>query len=282
MRRIGIFGGSFDPIHNGHVNIARRAAADWKLDKVLVIPAAVSPFKTSTPPFFSDEMRWKMVCAACSDVTNDLLSGKNSRNSASGIADGNIRGSYSVNPVSVLLERESNEVNSIDTISGLSERESNRADPLNSVSGLSERESNGSDSIDSVSGMSERESNGFDSIDPVSGLSERENRSRKRLEDILVPSDIELKRPGTSYAIDTVRAVHKLYPDAELYFIIGEDSVEGLPRWKDWETLKTLAYFVSYPRTPESSTEIRRRLSAGESVSSLVPPSVSALLRSRI
>jgi len=91
-----------------------------------------------------------------------------------------------------------------------------------------------------------------------------------------------LKRPGTSYAIDTVRAVHELYPDAELYFIIGEDSVEGLPRWKNWEMLKTLAHFVSYPRTPESSTEIRRRLSAGESVSTLVPPSVSALLRSRI
>ena len=48
--RIGIYGGSFDPVHYGHVNVARTAVADLALDKLVVIPAAVSPFKTATPP----------------------------------------------------------------------------------------------------------------------------------------------------------------------------------------------------------------------------------------
>ena len=40
--------------------------------------------------------------------------------------------------------------------------------------------------------------------------------------------------------------------------MIGEDSVEGLPRWKDSDELKKLCTFKSYPRTPESSTAIRK------------------------
>ena len=43
-----------------------------------------------------------------------------------------------------------------------------------------------------------------------------------------------------------------------LFFVIGEDSVEGLERWKDIDELRRLVSFKSYPRTPESSTEIRR------------------------
>ena len=43
---IGIYGGSFNPVHFGHVNVARRAIEDLALDKLLVIPANVSPFKT--------------------------------------------------------------------------------------------------------------------------------------------------------------------------------------------------------------------------------------------
>ena len=79
--------------------------------------------------------------------------------------------------------------------------------------------------------------------------------------DKCVVDDRELKRGGVSYAIDTVREIRAEYSDStsslHLYFIIGEDSVEGLPRWKDYETLKTLCEFVPFPRTKESSTEIR-------------------------
>ena len=43
--RIGILGGSFDPIHNGHLNMAISAYEEFKLDKVLLMPAAHSPNK---------------------------------------------------------------------------------------------------------------------------------------------------------------------------------------------------------------------------------------------
>ena len=68
----------------------------------------------------------------------------------------------------------------------------------------------------------------------------------------------EVERGGVSYAIDTVWEIAAENPGAELFFIIGEDSVEGLPRWKDIDELKKLCTFKSYPRTPESSTAIRK------------------------
>ena len=46
---IGILGGAFDPVHNGHLEMARAAMEEGGLDRVLFIPAAVSPFKTGGP-----------------------------------------------------------------------------------------------------------------------------------------------------------------------------------------------------------------------------------------
>ena len=46
-RRIGILGGSFDPIHWGHIRLAQAARRQLKLDQVIFIPAYVSPFKKS-------------------------------------------------------------------------------------------------------------------------------------------------------------------------------------------------------------------------------------------
>ena len=43
--RIGVFGGSFDPIHNGHIALSQAFVEVLSLEKVLVIPAFVSPFK---------------------------------------------------------------------------------------------------------------------------------------------------------------------------------------------------------------------------------------------
>ncbi len=47
MIKIGVFGGAFNPIHNGHVNMVREAFADLKLDKMLIIPTYQSPHKSN-------------------------------------------------------------------------------------------------------------------------------------------------------------------------------------------------------------------------------------------
>lgn len=47
--RLGLFGGSFDPIHRGHLHAARAARAAFALDRVLLMPAARSPHKKRGP-----------------------------------------------------------------------------------------------------------------------------------------------------------------------------------------------------------------------------------------
>ncbi|HJQ68150.1 MAG TPA: nicotinate-nucleotide adenylyltransferase [Blastocatellia bacterium] len=43
--RIGIYGGTFDPVHNGHIEIARRVARNFDLDKLLIVPTSRPPHK---------------------------------------------------------------------------------------------------------------------------------------------------------------------------------------------------------------------------------------------
>lgn len=47
--KIGLFGGSFDPVHNGHLTIARESLRQFGLDRVLFIPSAQSPLKEHSP-----------------------------------------------------------------------------------------------------------------------------------------------------------------------------------------------------------------------------------------
>lgn len=68
--KIGIFGGSFDPIHAGHTNLVRRALALLKLDKVVVVPAFISPFKIEKPPMASEGDRLQMARLAFFDQKN--------------------------------------------------------------------------------------------------------------------------------------------------------------------------------------------------------------------
>ena len=49
VERIGILGGSFDPVHKGHLALARAAIRARRLDRVLLIPAAVQPLKRGGP-----------------------------------------------------------------------------------------------------------------------------------------------------------------------------------------------------------------------------------------
>ena len=61
--KIGLYGGSFDPIHVGHLILAREARERLALDRVLFIPAALSPHKLATTPT-PGAARREMVAAA--------------------------------------------------------------------------------------------------------------------------------------------------------------------------------------------------------------------------
>ncbi len=50
LRKLGLYGGSFDPIHHGHLILAREALESLALDRVLFIPAGISPHKLHRPP----------------------------------------------------------------------------------------------------------------------------------------------------------------------------------------------------------------------------------------
>jgi len=60
--RTAIFGGTFDPIHSAHLEMARHAADQYRLDRVLFIPAGNPPHKRAEASF---EHRYRMVELAC-------------------------------------------------------------------------------------------------------------------------------------------------------------------------------------------------------------------------
>jgi nicotinate-nucleotide adenylyltransferase len=63
LNKIGIYGGSFDPIHHGHLILAREAREVLELEAVILVPAALSPFKRRAATA-SGDMRLKMLHAA--------------------------------------------------------------------------------------------------------------------------------------------------------------------------------------------------------------------------
>ncbi len=64
--KIGLYGGSFDPIHNGHLILARDAMERLELDKVIFLPARISPHKLDRPPA-PPEARCQMLSAAIAE-----------------------------------------------------------------------------------------------------------------------------------------------------------------------------------------------------------------------
>jgi len=62
-------------------------------------------------------------------------------------------------------------------------------------------------------------------------------------------TDVEIRRSGKSYSIDTVRAIQQEYgPAATLFFIIGLDAFLELPTWKEAESLLKSCHFVVISR----------------------------------
>jgi nicotinate-nucleotide adenylyltransferase len=190
----GVLGGSFDPIHNGHIYLAEQARKSATLDRVILVPALAPPHKT-TQVLTAPEHRLNMIRQAIAKY------------------------------------------------------------PWMSV------------------------------------------------------DDLELRRGGISYTVDTVNAMAKAWPGSELYFIIGSDSLTEL--WT-WRRIKEIAEAVTFltlsrdggepadpgpelfarlegtplrsiplagPPMPVSSTMIRRRAEKGLPIQDLVPPPVADYIR---
>lgn len=113
-------------------------------------------------------------------------------------------------------------------------------------------------------------------------------------------SDIEIKRQGLSYTIDTIREFKKLYPKDELYFITGSDLLNYLAEWKDLKEIISIVKFVvatrpgypleqipSYIKTVAiravdiSAFEVRQCIKKHTSYRYLVPDAVHSYITKR-
>lgn len=114
-----------------------------------------------------------------------------------------------------------------------------------------------------------------------------------------VIDDRELRRPGPTYTIDTLRELKAELPQARLFLVMGEDQAVSLTRWREWQAIPALATIcmaarpassadapralpaeaqlklLRLPEMPESATEVRARVAAGEGIDHLVPPGVA-------
>lgn len=72
--KIGVFGGTFDPIHNGHINAFVETYVRLKLDKIIIIPTYISPFKELTGTSDTDRLNMLRLAVQSYDfVTIDTF-----------------------------------------------------------------------------------------------------------------------------------------------------------------------------------------------------------------
>ncbi len=102
--------------------------------------------------------------------------------------------------------------------------------------------------------------------------------------------DVERELPVPRYTIDTLRTLARRHPTARLRLLVGADAVAQSVDWKSWDAIVAefepivvgRPGFQEVPDAPVfpdvSSTELRDRLAAGQSVDHLVTASVAALL----
>jgi nicotinate-nucleotide adenylyltransferase len=68
-------------------------------------------------------------------------------------------------------------------------------------------------------------------------------------------SDIEFKLPKPSYTIDTLTYLEEKYPQHNFFVIMGSDSFQNLPKWKNFEALVKNYQFIVYRRPSFDITE---------------------------
>jgi nicotinate-nucleotide adenylyltransferase len=73
-------------------------------------------------------------------------------------------------------------------------------------------------------------------------------------------SDLEIRREGTSYTVDTLQELHSSEPDTELYLIVGADIAAGLPKWRDPERVLSLATLAVAQRPGTGPEAVERAL----------------------
>lgn len=61
-------------------------------------------------------------------------------------------------------------------------------------------------------------------------------------------SDVEFSMPQPSYTINTLRALSEQYPDNQFVFICGMDSLQGLPRWREYQSILDDFELLVFPR----------------------------------
>ena len=114
----------------------------------------------------------------------------------------------------------------------------------------------------------------------------------------------ELRRSGPSYSVDTLRELQAAHPGAQLHLLMGEDQAAGFTSWHAWEEIARLAVLcvvargsgeglarlralpgvrtevLQWTARPESATDIRARLQAGQEAAGLVGTAVASYIES--
>ncbi len=119
----------------------------------------------------------------------------------------------------------------------------------------------------------------------------RYEMAQKALENVegICACDYEFHLPKPSYTWNTLQHLSKDYPDDTFVLLIGGDNWAHFERWRHWQDILWHHDVIVYPRDqhrgtidvpllPVSSTEIRQKVRAGESISGLVPKCVEALV----
>jgi len=120
-------------------------------------------------------------------------------------------------------------------------------------------------------------------------------------------SDFEVNREEYSYSLFTLQAFKKKYPQNDIYFIIGEDSLDDIQKWYKPEEILKLCKLLVFPRKNYeelckkikntkaalggeifaidapifgiSSTQIRNRIKEGKRIEYMVPPKVAEYIK---